>query len=271
MSYFETVPTDSGLNQLPSNPCKLLDFNLLSLADGQTYEGSSGDREVLAVILGGKGTFGVNGHTFENVGGRPTVFSGKPHSIYIPCGSDYTITAHSRLEVGLCSAPSDLDVKPYVISPAEVTSGVWGAANFSRNFHQILTQTGQPNLPAARLIVGETYTPSGNWSTYPPHKHEVENLPREAYHEEMYFFKVNPTDGFGITRFYDNEIDTGYIVRNNSILMIPRGYHTVVSAPGYTTYYLWLLAGNHRVQAVVEDPDVDWVSRAVPMLRELGH
>jgi 5-deoxy-glucuronate isomerase len=271
MSYFEAVPTQSGLNQLPGNPCKLLDFSLLSLAAGQTYEGATGDREVVAVILGGKGTFSVNGQTFRDVGGRPDVFSGKPHSVYFPCGSRYAVTASGRLEVGLCSAPSELKVEPYVISPAEVTSGVWGAANFSRSYHQILTQAGQPNLPAARLIVGETYTPSGNWSTYPPHKHEVDDLPREAYHEEMYFFKVSPADGFGIARFYDDEVDIGYTVRDNTILMIPHGYHTITSAPGYTTYYLWFLAGNHRVQAVANDPDVAWVGRTVPMLKELGH
>jgi 5-deoxy-glucuronate isomerase len=271
MSYFETVPTHHVLNQLPSNPCKLLDFSLVCLVDGQTYAGTSGDREVLAVILGGKGTFRIDGHTFQNVGGRPNVFSGKPHSVYIPCASNYALAAHGRLEVGLCSAPSDLKIEPYVISPAEVTSGVWGAANFTRNYNQILTQAGQPDLPAARLIVGETYTPSGNWSTYPPHKHEVEALPREAYHEEMYFFKVNPADGFGLTRFYDDKVDVGYVVRDNTILMAPHGYHTVVSAPGYTTYYLWLLAGNHRVQAVTDDPVLGWVGRTVPMLRDLGH
>lgn len=272
MPYFEAVPSQPGTNALPANPCKLLDFNLLSLADAQSYTAASADREILAVILGGKGTFAVNGHTFEKVGGRPDVFAGKPHSVYIPANAEFTVTAHGQLEVGLCSAPSDLmNIAPYVIEPSQVTSGVWGAANFSRNFHQILTQVSQPDLPAARLIVGETYTPSGNWSTYPPHKHETDNLPREAYHEEMYFFKVNPPDGFGIARFYDDEIDTGYIVRNNTILMMPHGHHTVVSAPGYTTYYLWFLAGKHRVQATVEDPALTWVSRTVPMLKQLGH
>src|SRR5574341_938508 len=270
MSYFEAVPTQSGVNQLPSNPCKLLDFHLLNLADGQDYQGHSGNREVLAVILSGRGTFTVNGMCFEKVGGRADVFSGKPHSVYIPCGAQYSVTAHGPLEVGLCSAPSDLEAEPYAIKPGDVTSGVWGAANFSRSFHQILTEAGQPGLPAARLIVGETYTPSGNWSTYPPHRHEVDDLPREAYHEEMYFFKVNQADGFGMARFYDGDIDTGYIVRDNTILMIPHGYHTIVSAPGYTTYYLWFLAGNHRVQAVANDPDVGWVGRTVPMLKELG-
>ncbi|MBN1119536.1 MAG: 5-deoxy-glucuronate isomerase [Anaerolineae bacterium] len=270
MSYFEAVPSANGNNVLPGNPCKLLDFSLLSLADGETYEAASGDREVLAVIMGGKGAFAVNGSTFAGVGGRPNVFSGKPHSVYIPCGADYSITANGSLEVALCSAPSDLETDPYVIGPDKITTGVWGAANFSRNFHQILTSTGQPDLPAARLIVGETYTPSGNWSTYPPHKHEKDDLPNEAFHEEMYFFKVNKPEGFGMTRLYSNGMDEIYTVRDNTILMIPSGYHTVVSAPGYTTYYLWILAGNHRTQAVVEDADLDWVGKTVPTLRELG-
>ncbi len=271
MSYFATVPTENGLNQLPENPCKLLDFQLLILEDGETHQAHSGDRELLAVLLGGKADFTVNGQTFAKVGGRPNVFAGKPHGVYIPCGVDYAVKGNGRVQIGLCSAPSELQTKPYVITPGQVTSGVWGAANFSRNFHQILTATGQPDLPAARLIVGETYTPSGNWSTYPPHKHEVEDLPREAYHEEMYYFKVNPGDGFGMSRFYNDEVDTGYVVRDNTILMMPNGYHTVVSAPGYTTYYLWFLAGNHRVQAVVEDANVGWVSKTVSMLRDLGH
>jgi 5-deoxy-glucuronate isomerase len=91
MSYFATVPTQSGLNELPTNPCKLLDFHLLSLAAEQSHQGNSGEREVLAVILGGKGTFTVNGRSFPHIGARANVFSGKPHAVYIPCGADYTI------------------------------------------------------------------------------------------------------------------------------------------------------------------------------------
>jgi 5-deoxy-glucuronate isomerase len=271
MSFFEAVPTAAGVNRAPSNPLKLLDFGNLILADGETYEATTGDREVLAVLFGGRGTFGVDGQTFANVGGRPNVFSGKPHSVYIPCGTTYTVTAQGRLEVGLVSAPSDLKIAPYVIGPDKITSGVWGAANFARNYNQILTLAGQPDLPAQRLIVGETYTPSGNWSTFPPHRHEKEDLPREAYHEELYFFKVSPADGFGMTRYYNGEVDTGYIVRDSTMLMAPNGYHTVVSAPGYTTYYLWALAGNHRIQATADDPALGWVGRTVPMLKALGH
>jgi len=70
-----------------------------------------------------------------------------------------------------------------------------------------------------------------------------------------------------MTRYYNGEVDTGYIVRDSTILMAPNGYHTVVSAPGYTTYYLWALAGNHRIQATADDPALSWVGRTVPMLR----
>ena len=271
MSYFESVPSATGMNKPPANPCKLLDFGYLILNDGEQYASASGEREILAVILGGRGSFEVGGTRFGNLGGRPNVFSGKPHAVYFPCQAKYRIEANGRLEVGMVSAPSDLDTEPYVILPDRVTAGVWGAANFSRNYHQILTQIGQPDLPARRLIVGETFTPSGNWSTFPPHRHEKDDLPREAYHEELYFFKVSPPDGFGLTRSYSDEIDTAFVVRDNTILLAPKGYHTVVSAPGYTTYYLWALAGNHRVQATADDPSLAWVARTVPMLKALGH
>lgn len=271
MKYHSILTANNGANPLPYNPCKLLDFRFLKLAAGEQFSGDNGDREILAVILGGKATFEVNGKCFEGVGGRPNPFGGKPHSVYLPAGAKWTVTAHGAAEIALPSAPSDLQLEPYVITPGQVANGVWGAANFKRYYHQILTQAAQPELPARRLIVGETFTPSGNWSTYPPHKHQVDNLPREAFHEEMYYFRVNPADGFGICHYYNEQgEDENFTIRDNSIHMMPCGYHTVVSAPGYTTYYLWFLAGEQRVQATVDDPALGWVTRTVPMLKELG-
>lgn len=270
MTYFTTVGTENGVNHLDKNPCDLLDFQLLMLTDSDTISGNTGDREVLAVILGGKATFTAADVTFENLGSRPNVFSGKPTSVYLPKGIDYTITGIGKAEIALCSAPSDLDTKPYVIAPEQVTQGRWGAANFSRNFHQILTKDGQPELPARRLIVGETFTPSGHWSTYPAHKHETDDG-GEAFHEEMYFFKVTPNNGFGIARHYGDGYEDNHTVRDNTILMIPHGYHTYAGAPGFTSYYLWFLAGEHRNQGVSADPDTGWVNQTVPMLRILGH
>ncbi|MBK8137395.1 MAG: 5-deoxy-glucuronate isomerase [Chloroflexi bacterium] len=272
MKYHANLSNQSGMNTLPFNACSLLDFSLLKLAVGETYEAVTPGREILAVLLSGKATFEINDSRFADVGGRANVFSGKPHSVYIPADASFIIRATTAVEIALPSAPSDLEIAPYMIAPSQVADGVWGAANFTRNFHQILTLASQPDLPARRLIVGETYTPSGNWSTYPPHKHQEDDLPRQAYQEEMYYFKVNPKDGFGICHTYnDDGEDENFTIRDNSIHMLPKGYHTVVSAPGYTTYYLWFLGGTQRVQAAVEDPNVGWVSRTVSMLRELGH
>jgi 5-deoxy-glucuronate isomerase len=269
---FAAVKSAPGLNELPYNPCRLLGFQLLNLPAGQQHVAQTGEREVLAVILGGKATFEVAGKRFEKVGGRPNVFGGKPHSVYLPAGVEYRVLAEGATQIALTSAPSDLKTAPYVIPPERVAQGAWGAANFKRYFHQILTMAAQPDLPARRLIVGETFTPSGNWSTFPPHRHEKDDLPREAFHEEMYYFKVNPAEGFGIARHYnDRGLDANYTVRDNTILMAPDGYHSVVSAPGYMTYYLWFLAGEHRTQATANDPALGWVERTVPMLKELGH
>ena len=272
MKYHGILGTAEGLNALPHNPCKLLDFGWLRLPPGKQYEGDTGAREILAVVLGGRVTFEVAGKRFERVGGRPNVFSGKPHAVYLPTGVKFSLRAEGAAEVALPGAPSDLQTEPYVITPSQVAAGSWGAANFKRHYYQILPLASQPDLPARRLIVGETYTPSGNWSTYPPHKHEVDNLPHEARHEEMYFFKVNPPDGFGLCHYYNGQgEEENFTIRDNSIHMMANGYHTVVSAPGYTTYYLWFLAGEQRVQAVVDDPALGWVGRTVAMLKELGH
>src|SRR3972149_4320831 len=164
MKYHAILTAKQGINTPPTNACKLLDFSLLKLAAGETHSAEGGDREIRAVILGGKASFEINGQRFEKVGGRPNVFAGKPHSVYIPAGAKYAIKAESAVEVALPSAPSDLQAEPYVIAPSQVANGAWGAANFKRYFHQILTLAAQPELPARRLIVGETFTPSGNWS-----------------------------------------------------------------------------------------------------------
>jgi 5-deoxy-glucuronate isomerase len=169
------------------------------------------------------------------------------------------------------SAPSDLVTEPYVIGPDKIENGRWGAANFGRTYHRILTEIAQPDLPARRLIVGETYTPSGNWSTYPPHRHKVDNLPAEAQHEEGYYYRINPTGGFGVSIVYTDEGEQeAVLVKDHWMQLMPEGYHTVVSTPGYTTYFLWFLAGTQRTQGALEDGTMAWVGQQVPMLRSLG-
>jgi len=215
------------------------------------------------VALAGQAEVQVGESRFV-VGGRPNVFAGNPHSVYLPRGHTYEVRALSAFEAALPGAPSDLDTPPYQIRPEQVRIGQWGTLNFSRQFREILVE---PNgLPASRLIVGETITPSGNWSTYPPHKHEVEEGP-EVFHEEMYYFRLSAPEGWGLVRHYSPErgYDQTHLVRDHTLLAIPHGYHTYVGAPGYTSYYLWFLAGQGRRQGVRLDPEVGWVQKAVAL------
>ncbi len=272
--YFTNIESKRGLTGPSENPCRLLDFGKLALSPGETYEGNTGDREALLVILSGVASIKANGVDFPNVGGRPNVFAGKPHSIYLPPKASYSVSVPEggrHFEAAIPMAAAEEGSAPFLITPEDVRTGKWGISNFSRKYHQILVQGQHPARSVSRLIVGETFTPSGNWSTYPPHRHEHNDPPREVFMEEMYYFRVAPKDGWGLAKYYtdDRSIDDVYTVKDDSILMMPTGYHTVVSAPGYTTYYLWFLAGDTRTQATVDDPEVGWVARAIPMIRNI--
>ena len=111
-----------------------------------------------------------------------------------------------------------------------------------------------------RLLAGETYNPSGLWSSYPPHKHDTQRAPEESKLEEVYHFRVKPAGGFGIQRVYGDGFDDAYAVQNRDTVAIARGYHPVAAAPGYELYYLWILAGEERVLHWWEDPSHSWVS-----------
>src|SRR4051794_41755293 len=127
--YHGVIPAGPGHNRLPFNPCELLDFSLLRLGAGDVWSGESADREMLAVLLGGRATVTVNETRFSSVGGRTDVFSGRPHSVYIPTGATIRIEAVGPVEVAMPSAPSDLTVEPYLIGPDPGATGRWGAAN----------------------------------------------------------------------------------------------------------------------------------------------
>ncbi|MFN3265366.1 MAG: 5-deoxy-glucuronate isomerase [Deinococcales bacterium] len=264
--YYHRLPKANGIQHVPNHGCALLDFHKLNLYAGQSYSGElAPDREALLVMLSGKARVVVKESEFSSIGGRTNVFAGNPHSLYIPRGSNYEIHALSDIEAALPSAPSSLDIAPYEIKPEQVNTGTWGKLNFTRYFREILVA---PNgLPASSLIVGETITPSGNWSTYPPHKHELVQG-SEVFHEEIYYFRVSSPDGFGLCRHYSPErgYDTTHTVRDDSFISLPHGYHTYAAAPGAQSYYLWFLAGDARVQGVSFDPETAWVQKATVLL-----
>ena len=236
---------------------RFLELGMLNLPAGGKYRSKSDGEEICLVLLGGLANVKVGEVRFDAIGGRANVFAGRATAFYIPTGFKFSVEAVSPLEAALCRAPSDLPGEPRLIGPEKVKVNVRGREAFEREVHDIL----EPGLPAKHLLVGETFNKAGAWSSYPPHKHDRAAYPEESRMEEVYLFKVEPPQGFGLQRFYSPErgVDVPVVVQNNSVTRIPWGYHPVAAAPGYRLYYLWMLAGEDRNYALADDPAHTWV------------
>ena len=237
-----------------------LELALIQPAPGTPVEAVSPGRESLLVILGGRCSIAVgDAPAWNRLGGRDSVFDGAATSVYVPSGVPYRITAGGQAEIAVLRAPADTGGEPYVISPSEVAVASRGDGAWHRTVHTILDES----RPAQRLVVGETFNEPGAWSSYPPHKHDRHDPPREARFQEVYHFRLAPQAGFGIQRLYSPEagLDVTFVVEDGDTVLIPFGYHPVVAAPGYRLYYLWALAGEGRRLLMQEDPAHAWVGR----------
>jgi 5-deoxy-glucuronate isomerase len=228
------------------------------LAQGEIWEYATGPDEVALVPLGGTCTV-TAGDQAWSIGGRASVFAGQPRALYVPRDSRLLVTADTDLELAVGGARADSRHEPVLIQPEDVAVEIRGAGNAARQINHII----KPEFPADRLLVVEVFTPSGNWSSYPPHKHDVSDLPREANLEEIYYYRIEPSDGFAFQRLYtpDGRIDEAYIIRDGDLLLVPAGYHVFAVAHGYTGYYLNILAGNESVRTMqpADDPAYAWV------------
>ena len=257
---------------------RYLEFGRLFLPEkGDGYRGETGGRETVLTIFSGKCSVEVKSPSkevfYKMIGDRSDVFSGKPTMVYIPASTGYNMIAEtSSFEAGLSMAPSESDFPPVLVKPVDVIEKLVGAWNWGR---KVYTSVGD-NTKAQRLLVGETMNPPGNWSSSPPHKHD-EKTKEEAPLEEVYFYKVKPTQGFGLQRIYtageDKEpFDEVYVVKNNDTVVLPRGYHPVVAAPGYQLYYLWILAGEERSYGSwSDDPKHSWLKGCEPVVHDILH
>lgn len=247
---------------------ELIDFGILCLEPGASYSGSSEGRELLLVLMSGTGTVRCGAEAFESIGGRRDAFSARPHSLFVPPGTPYAIEAETKLEIAVCGAPSDAVAKPKLIPPSEVKGRSVGRFNWRRDVYDIVGRGGCTQ----RLIVGETVNAPGCWSSYPPHKHDVQRPPVEVKLEEVYHYRFSPAGGFGFQRVYsgDGDLDEVYTVMERDTVVIPRGYHPVVAAPGYSLYYLWILAGDTQLMQPFDDPQHAWVKGAEALMDEIG-
>jgi len=251
-------------------PLALLSFSIIKLTAGKSYTGDTEDEEYGLVILNGLLSLQIDGEQYSGLGGRTSVFAGTATSAYLPPGTTWSAQADSRCELAVCSTPSDSPGPPQVIRPDEVQINQAGNWNWRRDVHSIIGV----NVPQAqRLLVGETFNPPGNWSSYPPHKHEEDDYPFQTNMEELYHFRMNPPQGFGIQCIYSDDLslDETYTVRHTDTVIIPNGYHPVVAAPGYQLYYLWMMAGaTDRRMAPQDDPNHAWVKATGAMAKDMG-
>jgi 5-deoxy-glucuronate isomerase len=229
------------------------------LVRGASLGFDTGDRECCIVVLSGTVSVKVGGQGWHSIGDRASVFESRsPHAVYAPGGQAVEISADTDAEVALCTAPGAGTALPArLIEPLGMARTVRGKGSNTRYVCDILPQ----NEPAAHLLVVEVLTPGGHSSSYPPHKHDVDNIPNESFLEETYYHRLNPPQGFAFQRVYtdDRSIDQSMAVEDHDVVMVPRGYHPVVVPHGYNAYYLNVMAGPKRQWHFKNDPQHEWL------------
>jgi len=221
------------------------------------FSASTGGQEIAVVVLGGRCRVEAGGESWQ-LGGRAHVFDGMPWAVYLPRDTAYAVEGDG--EVAICGASCESRRDPVLIRPEDVEIEVRGAGNATRQINHIV----KPEFPAERLLVVEVFTPSGNWSSYPPHKHDEDRPPGEVVLEETYYFRTPEPEAFAVQRLYSprHGLDLTETVRDGDLMLVPYGYHTTAAAHGYDLYYLNALAGDHRSMAAADDPGLAWIRGA---------
>lgn len=237
----------------------LIRLDIARLDAGETETYVRHDEEMFIVVQSGVVDVVVDGKALGRAGGRSSVFDAPGHAVYVPPADPVAVTAGDEpVELAVCSAPLEaggVAGPARIIGPGDQRIAEVGSGNWARSVRTMLG----PEHPAGRLLVGETVNPPGNWSSYPPHKHDTDDPPREVQLEEVYYFRIDPPHGFGIQLKYDDEHTDCFTVRDGDTATIKSGYHPVVAAPGYRLYYLWVMAGRGREMAPYLDPRHAWV------------
>jgi 5-deoxy-glucuronate isomerase len=221
------------------------------------FAAETGEFEIALVPLSGRIQVASEDGAWE-LGGREHVFAGLPWALYLPRDSSYSVEGDG--EVAICGARCERRRDPQLVAPGDVEIEVRGAGNATRQINHLL----KPEFPAERLLVVEVFTPAGNWSSYPPHKHDEDRPPDEVVLEETYYFRTPAPEAFAVQRLYSprHGLDVTETVRDGDLMLVPYGYHTTAAAHGYDLYYLNALAGDRRSMASADDPGLAWIRGA---------
>lgn len=242
---------------------KYISLDVLDTVSGKSVELDAGDERVV-VIFSGRVEVIVDGQSLGIAGGRADVFDGPGDAVYLPPTSTAVLLAIGRghhaeftAAVAAAAAGAQPPGAARMIPGAAQREVEVGRDSWGRTVRTILG----PDDPASRLIVGETiHMGTGTWSTFPPHRHDRES-PEEVHLEEVYYYRVQPENGFGVqVRYLGTDEEDLRMVHDGESAAITAGFHSVVAAPGYRLYYLWIMAGEGRELRPYTDPRYRWVS-----------
>ncbi len=240
----------------------------LELRDADAHTLEAGEHEHVVDVLAGRcavtiGRSGSGDVRYGPVGKRADIFSGRPEFIYIPRESICEIEClEAPFEAVIYTAPTDEVAPPAHVPAEEVRAITSGVSDWQREVFIGMGEEG----PATRIMVGETESPPGNWSGFPPHRHTEDSPPDELAMEELYYFHIHPRDGFVIGGTYQDPLRKGQtsdlgIYRHGEAFAVPRGFHFIAPCPGYRVRYTWALGGRRRgFGAWTDDPDLAWLN-----------
>ncbi|QBD78802.1 5-deoxy-glucuronate isomerase [Ktedonosporobacter rubrisoli] len=233
---------------------RYVSFAVYHLRKGQLLTGAAEGQESALIVLSGIGEAHLNNQSVGQIGERLSVFEEKaPYVLYLSEQASYSLRCSSEtMEVAIASTPaSGRKLPARLIRPNEIGVEVRGEGKTLRRVQHLL----DTDQEADRLILVEVITPAGNWSSFPPHKHDTENPPHESYLEETYYHRLQPADGFAFQRVYNYEgLDETLTVHDGDLVLVPKGYHVVAAMPGCDLYYLNVMAGPTRLWNYQVDP-----------------
>ncbi|MEO1398570.1 MAG: 5-deoxy-glucuronate isomerase [Pseudomonadota bacterium] len=234
-------------------------FALHKLKVGERVEEQTGDREVILVIVEGKVTLSGGGEDFGVCGDRMNVFErNKPTCLYVPNASSWSAVAETDCTLAVCSAPGKGNYPVRLINSDDIGSETRGKGANTRHIHPIAME--EKDI-ADSLLVTEVFTPQGNWSSYPPHRHDEDDFPRMTYLEETYYHRLDPAQGFGFQRVFtdDRALDETMAVSDGEVVLVPKGHHPCGAPYGYDMYYLNVMAGPIRKWRFENHPEHEWI------------
>ena len=253
--YQEILAEDAGW--------EFLNFNARILKKGQIWKGFTGENEYGIILLSGDYSVKTDQGNWKTKNGRKHVFDGIAHTLYLSRNTEFELTAESEiLDIALGWCETTEDHPAQFKEPTKSVIEIRGGDNATRQINSLI----EPGFDCQRLVSVEVYTPSGNWSSFPAHKHDERILDNdgnliEARLEETYFYKTDKPQGYAIQQIYtgDRSLDEIAVARNNDVVMVPKGYNPVVAGNGYNIYYLNFLTGSDQSLANTNDLDHEWI------------